>query len=50
MKSDWVKITDNTKSGGSVWAWVTVGGTAIGVVGANWQAVLNILASVFGIK
>lgn len=46
----WLKITDNSKNGGKIWAWVSVGGTAIGVVGANWQAILNTLASVFGIK
>lgn len=50
MKNNWVKITDKRKSGGGIWAWVTVGAATIGVWAANWSQLLTMLANFFGIK
>lgn len=46
--ANWIKITDKSNNGGRTWAWVTVGGTTIGVVGANFQAVWETLCRMFG--
>lgn len=45
-----VKIVDKTNNGGKIWAFVAVGGTAIGVAAANFPQLLTMLASIFGIK
>lgn len=50
MEKDWVKITDNSKNGGKVWAWVSVAGTVITLTASNMTTILNWLATVFGIK
>lgn len=51
MKNRVVKIIDKSNKGGKVWAWVTVGGaTTVGVMASNWQAIMQLLATVFGIK
>ena len=51
MKNRVIKIIDKSNTGGKVWAWVTVGGaTTVGVMASNWQAIMQMLATVFGIK
>lgn len=45
----WTKITEN-KSTGEITALVTVGGSVVTVIGYNWQWILNIFSTVFGIK
>ena len=47
--ANWSTIIED-KASGKITAFVTVGGSVITVVAYNWQWLLNILSSVFGIK
>lgn len=47
--AEWTKITED-RATGKITALVTVGGSVITIVAYNWNWLLTILSTVFGIK
>ena len=51
MENNWTNITDNSNNGGLIKVLVALGsGGVVTVVASNWNWMLNILSTVFGIK